>query len=699
MVRRPLAVFGFGYILSLMLSFYLTPIVSLIPMAIFLILLFLPIIRREQRAYLVFLIAGGIFSLFNFGIWQLCSVLPTTARAGKSGTAVITVLESDSSGEDGYMRALLQVEKWQGKQCSFRIYLEQCPQMETMERAELELELQTLESDDYLYRYADGAYIGAIYHGNYHYLGQSKSPRAKLWQLRMHMSGILRRYLSDENGPMAAAMIVGDRTRLDQSIQRIMRQAGISHLLVVSGLHLTMLCGFFWNSESRFYRERAIVAMCMAIFLMALTGFTPSVCRAGVTAILYYVSILLAERADGLTSVAVSAFFLCLLNPARVCDIGMQLSFVAAVSMSFSGAIQEQIHWQLDRLQDKKPKSSLSSILRFCSEKLVNPLLSTVIASLCVMPILLLHEMSASGAGVFGNLLTIWMMPNILLLGCGVILSGLISPLYPLYRGASLVLELLLRLLRSCALWCASLPFAKLPLPAVYTCVVLAVIGILVWLAWYRRRRRWLLIVCPLFVGVSIFLCAFLQKGTVQFVVVGNRSSPCLIAVENGQSAVLFRGGIDNCRSIENYLDNHGLPQPEWIIDIRQQEGTALPEGVNTLILRDSASVEQQILPSVLLEGLSDSDGAIAVLDVAGWQIAAASGNPPLRENVILDAFCAGTTVPKGLQPDVVLTKSTKLKTEAVPNAMIYWDNYSPAVVIRSNVSAHYMGGVFLDSE
>ena len=223
---------------------------------------------------------------------------------------------------------------------------------------------------------------------------------------------------------------------------------------------------------------------------------------------------------------------------------------------------------------------------------------------------------------------------------------------------------------------------------------MLAVLAALVWLAWYRMRWRWLAAVIPLALALALGLGAVFQKDVVELTLVGNRAAPCLVVTQNAHSAVLFRGGESNRRSVENYLDNHGLPRPDLAVDLRLQPGNAkLPQAKQSLVLAETESGQIPIWPGVCLQTLVEKQGALAAVDIAGWQLAVSTGKPQLRGPVTLDAFAAGAAVPSGILPDTVLTKSTKFKMETANDAVVYWGSYSPAVRVRPGKSVAFTGG------
>ena len=698
MILRPVAAFGLSALMTMLVVVYLPPAVLLLPAA-FLALVWLRKIRKKRRWEEVAVVfAGGVAALMAFAVWQNTAVAPVQSRIGQTGEVLATAREVEDTGEDGFVSAVLQVEEWQGQKANFRVYLERCPEMAVGEKARLLCSLEALEENDKNAYYAKGVYAAASYEGSYAYGSESRSLWAKLYALRMRLSEILRRYLSAQNGAIAAAMTVGDRTHLDWDLRRLMSRAGISHLLVISGLHVSLLCSVLGRQDSRHYRLRALVSMGIAGFLMALTGFTPSVCRAGITAILCQLAVILVECPDGLTAMAIAGLWMCLPNPYRICDMGMQLSFAATLGVIASGSAYERILWKLNEWQEENPKARLARPAGWALEHLGQPLLSTGLASVCVVPVLLMHDMAVSGAGILGNLLSMWLVAPILMLGYGVIAAGALS-LTPLYRGMSLLLEVLLRLLCKAAAFCAGMPFSRLPLPKNYTCLVLAVLAALLLLGWARMRWRWLWAAVPVVLLAAVGIGFTFQKDMVELALVGNRASPCLVVSRNAHTAVLFRGGQTNCRSVENYLDRYGLPSPDYVIDLRQESGDALPEGAETIVMAGSESEEIVLWPGVLLQTLPMPQGNLAVITIGTWQMAVSAGKLQLQTPVLLDAYGAGQSVPAGIEAKTILTKSSRFKRETAGDAAVYWGDYSPAALVRPERSAIYKGGKLCGTE
>jgi competence protein ComEC len=130
------------------------------------------------------------------------------------------------------------------------------------------------------------------------------------------------------------AVLTGTRTRLndDSYLISVLRTAGAAHIVAVSGMHLVFLVGML---RLVLGRGRAGNLMCVPLVLlfMALTGFTPSVVRAGVMQITLLIGISFRWEYDDITALALALLILCAANPMSVKNGGLQLSFAATLGM------------------------------------------------------------------------------------------------------------------------------------------------------------------------------------------------------------------------------------------------------------------------------------------------------------------------------------------------------------------------------
>lgn len=124
------------------------------------------------------------------------------------------------------------------------------------------------------------------------------------------------------------AILTGDRSEVSVKAYTALTEAGLNHILAVSGMHcgfLMALAGFLLQSR----KLQALLGIPLLAFYAALTGGSPSVLRACIMLSLPLLAILARRENDGPTSLLAALFLILLANPFAAASVGLQLSFAA----------------------------------------------------------------------------------------------------------------------------------------------------------------------------------------------------------------------------------------------------------------------------------------------------------------------------------------------------------------------------------
>ena len=157
-------------------------------------------------------------------------------------------------------------------------------------------------------------------------------------EMRSAVRGAVQKYLNGDEGAMITSMLFGDRSGLSDSAYFSVRNSGISHITVVSGLHISILSWLILAIFVRLLRSRRIAAVMTIPFilgLMALAGFTPSVVRAGITSIICFCGSGFFKRSYSLNSLAIAVLVQCVINPFSVCSISFLLTVFSTLGLIF----------------------------------------------------------------------------------------------------------------------------------------------------------------------------------------------------------------------------------------------------------------------------------------------------------------------------------------------------------------------------
>ena len=145
--------------------------------------------------------------------------------------------------------------------------------------------------------------------------------------------------LSPQHKGMAAALLLGWRDDLDDTTLLHFRQAGIVHLLCVSGLHVGIvawLAGllFFFLGKLKWHRVLRGTVQILAIWgFTVITGLAPSTLRAAVMFTLLRIGYMAQQRPAVLNNLCTSAVLLLFINPNLLFDVGFQFSYMAVLGI------------------------------------------------------------------------------------------------------------------------------------------------------------------------------------------------------------------------------------------------------------------------------------------------------------------------------------------------------------------------------
>lgn len=169
--------------------------------------------------------------------------------------------------------------------------------------------------------------------------------------------------------PVAASLLIGDRSDLKEETETAFIRSGTMHILAISGLHIGVLAAFVLLM-CRVVGMRSMTSWVLVLGLVygyaAIAESRPPVTRAVVLCTLVVLSQLLGRKSGGLQALGLSAIVLLLINPADLFDVGAQLSFLAvAVIFVMSDWIDERTYVSY---QDRLLAGERPLIVRVCTE-------------------------------------------------------------------------------------------------------------------------------------------------------------------------------------------------------------------------------------------------------------------------------------------------------------------------------------------
>ncbi len=135
--------------------------------------------------------------------------------------------------------------------------------------------------------------------------------------------------LPEQTASIFIGLLLGDTLGISDEIMQNFRNANMSHVLAVSGMHMSYLIiiSMFIFRKLIGKRKGYFASIFLIISYMFLTGFSASIVRAGIMGILVIIAKLSYKCSDILTNISIAALIILICNPYALLDLGFQLSF------------------------------------------------------------------------------------------------------------------------------------------------------------------------------------------------------------------------------------------------------------------------------------------------------------------------------------------------------------------------------------
>lgn len=357
---------------------------------------------------------------------------------------------------------------------------------------------------------------------------------------------VIRLRLDDllgDQSPLAAALLLDDKSDLPEDVAADFQTAGVAHVLTVSGLHVMILFSCILLLLRRFSPSQRTVLLISLLLLGAYTllvGARASVLRAGLLMVYLQLGRMVRRQRDPLTALAAAFLCILLLRPLELFSAGFQMSFSAVLGLILLG----------DRV-------------RLLVRKIRNPLLQrfadvwtgTLCAVLgtCFSVGWYYHRLSLMGLLVSPAVVAAVTLLLPVLIG----LLLLSVPLLPVARVLGRAVALLCSALSSIVQACASLPFAQFLIRRLpFYVIAAAVLSLVLCTRYVLLSRRKRLLISAGALGLSIALMLLLQNRDVRYIQFSEGSADAAIIEDGGQTLLIDVGEYGG--DVASYLLSEG---------------------------------------------------------------------------------------------------------------------------------------------
>ena len=231
--------------------------------------------------------------------------------------------------------------------------------------------------------------------------------------VRRNLATRVANSIGGQNGAFAAAIITGDRSRIDGEVLQTLRDSNLAHLLAISGLHMGLLTGFIFL----FVRHAlalvprvalrvpvkkigAMAALLAGFAYLFLSGGNVATQRAFIMVAVVLFAVMLDRPAFSLRAVALAALLVLLMRPESLGEAGFQMSFAATTALVGVFEALRTARWWL-WIKDHVPRQVIP---------LLTLLITSATAGAATAPIAAFHFNQISNFGLIANLLSVPLM-------------------------------------------------------------------------------------------------------------------------------------------------------------------------------------------------------------------------------------------------------------------------------------------------
>ena len=156
-----------------------------------------------------------------------------------------------------------------------------------------------------------------------------------VFNVRKYIDKLIHKLHNQKTAGLLRGLLLADRTEIDFETKKNFINAGVIHILAVSGLHVGYIVLFLIVVFGRFNLYVRSIFIILGIFsFMLITEVPPSVFRATLMTAIIIISFLSNRSTNLLNSISLSAVIILFVNPQQIFNPGFQLSYSAVLSIA-----------------------------------------------------------------------------------------------------------------------------------------------------------------------------------------------------------------------------------------------------------------------------------------------------------------------------------------------------------------------------
>lgn len=239
-----------------------------------------------------------------------------------------------------------------------------------------------------------GVYVGYMYRPRIENWARAE-PGDVILGVRNWFAERIRRIIPETEANLGISYLLGMKVGLSDEFNEQLRMVGLVHIVVASGAHLSILMEIVKKIFGKISRFASLLfSVLFIVIFMAMVGWTASILRAGIMAVLSIIGWYYGRKAEAWRLILIAMAVTLMMEPMFLINLGWLLSFGSYAGIMILGPrIQEFFY------KEKKPGFIAGMIL------------TTVSATLMTMPVTLYYFGQISLISVLANLLILPTLP------------------------------------------------------------------------------------------------------------------------------------------------------------------------------------------------------------------------------------------------------------------------------------------------
>ncbi len=189
---------------------------------------------------------------------------------------------------------------------------------------------QKMDGQYKLSYYSEGIYISAVAQYKYGDIKTQRGIYGLAGTVRRHINS--RIFNNTDNAHVLMAVITGERGYMSNKFYDTVKAAGVSHILVVSGMHLAIITIGIERILRLIFKNEILknaVLLSFVFFMCILCGMSMSVIRAGIVYLVRAIYKILGRNSDNIHCLAFAVMTVVLIHPFALYSVVFQLSYAS----------------------------------------------------------------------------------------------------------------------------------------------------------------------------------------------------------------------------------------------------------------------------------------------------------------------------------------------------------------------------------